>query len=280
MDEERKQGNYNSETICLPAFDKRKRNANYNFLDENGIVKKYMNGKNTYVDKGDVIIGKILTKSNKTGEEEVIDCSYVIKSGEEGYIDRVIDTITPNGYKMVKVIIRNQCIPEIGDKFASRAAQKGTLGMIYRQEDMPFTPDGITPDLIINSHCIPSRMTINVLLETVLGKSCAIEGTFGDATPFTSNSVNIADKLCDRLQKNGYQKQGWEELINGFTGEPIKARVFVGPTFYQRSFKVQVVLQNIASLQYSRQHFQIAGISCKSLILTYIRNNVRVLVNH
>jgi DNA-directed RNA polymerase subunit B' len=122
MDEERKQGNYNSETICLPAFDKRKRNANYNFLDENGIVKKYINGKNTYVDKGDVIIGKILTKSNKSGEEEVIDCSYVIKSGEEGYIDRVIDTITPNGYKMVKVIIRNQCIPEIGDKFASRAA--------------------------------------------------------------------------------------------------------------------------------------------------------------
>ena len=106
--------------------------------------------------------------------------------------------------------------------------------MIYRQEDMPFTPDGIAPDLIINSHCIPSRMTINVLLETVLGKSCAVEGTFGDATPFTSNSVDISDKLCDRLQKNGYNKNGWEELINGFTGEPIKARVFVGPTFYQR----------------------------------------------
>jgi DNA-directed RNA polymerase II subunit RPB2 len=106
--------------------------------------------------------------------------------------------------------------------------------MIYRQEDMPFTPDGIAPDLIINSHCIPSRMTINVLLETVLGKSCAVEGTFGDATPFTSNSVDISDKLCDRLQKNGFNKNGWEELINGFTGEPIKARVFVGPTFYQR----------------------------------------------
>lgn len=106
--------------------------------------------------------------------------------------------------------------------------------MIYAQEDMPFTPDGITPDLILNSHAIPSRMTINVLLETLLGKSCLLEGTFGDATPFTSNSVNIAEKLCERLQNNGYEKHGWEQLINGFTGEPLKAKVYFGPTFYQR----------------------------------------------
>ena len=591
MDEERKQ-NHNNEKICLPPFDKRKRHANYSFLDENGIVKKHINGKNVYVEKGDVIIGKILTKKyNKTDEEETVDCSYIIKSGEEGYIDKIIKTITPNGYQMIKVTIRNHCIPEIGDKFASfkegvcevltingwkpiekitledkvailednnvkyenpietyaynyngklyelksqqielsvthnhrmwikkrdnhsnykkefefmtadkcfgkrlkykknidnfkpenwigenftipefsvkmddwlvffgiwiaegwtegnstiiasnkhrvqkayekscenmgffinkdsennenfttrlngdivqtgrignkwciknkdltqymkqfsvgainkflpewvwnlnkdqcrllltslelgdgytsksnnrfyytsskslcdditrlalhagystncrvpegckagshattkdgreiistkdgwvitiiktkvepeinhshtntqqgqseewidyngkvyclsvrtgvflvrqngkpvwsgnsRAAQKGTVGMIYNQEDMPFTPDGICPDLLINSHCIPSRMTVNVLLETILGKSCLLEGTFGDSTPFTSNSVNIAEKLCDRLQENGYEKYGWEELINGFTGEPIKAKVF------------------------------------------------------
>ena len=78
------------------------------------------------------------------------------------------------------------------------------------------------------------RMTINVLLETLLGKSCLLEGTFGDATPFTSNSTNIAEKLCDRLQSNGYERHGWEELISGFTGEPIKAKIFTGPTFYQR----------------------------------------------
>jgi DNA-directed RNA polymerase II subunit RPB2 len=77
-------------------------------------------------------------------------------------------------------------------------------------------------------------MTINVLLETLLGKSCLLEGTFGDATPFTSNSTNIAEKLCDRLQSNGYERHGWEELISGFTGEPIKAKIFTGPTFYQR----------------------------------------------
>lgn len=106
--------------------------------------------------------------------------------------------------------------------------------MVYRQEDMPFTPDGITPDLILNAHALPSRMTINILLEAILGKSCLLEGTFGDATPFTSNSVNIAEELCDRLEKNGFERHGWEQLINGFTGEPIKAKIYMAPQYYQR----------------------------------------------
>ena len=152
--------------------------------------------------------------------------------------------------------------------------------MIYRQEDMPFTPDGIAPDLIINSHCIPSRMTINVLLETVLGKSCAVEGTFGDATPFTSNSVDISDKLCDRLQKNGFNKNGWEELINGFTGEPIKARVFVGPTFYQRSGRSKWYCKILLVYSIVGNIFKLREYLVKSLILTYIRNSIRVLANN
>ena len=122
VDEEKKQGTYNFETIGLPPIEKRKRNVNYSFLDENGIVKKRINGQSVYVDKGDVIIGKTLTKSNKNGEEEILDCSFIIKNGEEGFVDRVIETVTPNGYKMVKVVIRNKKMPEIGDKFASRAA--------------------------------------------------------------------------------------------------------------------------------------------------------------
>ncbi len=144
---------------------------------------------------------------------------------------------------------------------------------------MPFTPDGITPDLIINSHCIPSRMTINVLLETVLGKSCAVEGTFGDATPFTSNSVDISDKLCDRLQKNGFNKNGWEELINGFTGEPIKARVFTGPTFYQRSRRSKWYCKILLVYSIVGDIFKLREYLVKSLVLTYIRNSIRVLVN-
>ena len=155
-DEEKKQGTYNFETICLPPIEKRKRNANYSFLDDRGIIRKRNDsGANVYVEKGDVIIGKILTKSNKNGDEEVFDCSYTIKSGEEGFIDRVIETVTPNGYKMIKVTIRNQRIPEIGDKVASRSAQKGTICVILAQEDMPFTASGQTPDILINSLCIP-----------------------------------------------------------------------------------------------------------------------------
>jgi len=119
VDEEKKQGTYNYETICMPPVDKRKRNCNYSYLNETGIVQQRINGKATFVNKGDVIIGKTLTKSNKNGEEEIYDCSFIIKSGEEGYIDKVIETVTPNGYKMIKVTIRNQKIPEIGDKFAS-----------------------------------------------------------------------------------------------------------------------------------------------------------------
>lgn len=115
----------------------------------------------------------------------------------------------------------------------SRSAQKGTAGMIYRQEDMPFTPSGITPDIIMNPHAIPSRMTVNQLMETVLGKSCCMEGTFGDATPFTTSSVGIAEQLCDRLGMNGFERTGTEPLYNGMTGEYM-GEVFIGPVYYQR----------------------------------------------
>lgn len=118
MEEEKKQGTYSEDKICLPPFDKRKHNANYGFLDERGIIRQRINSKAVYVEKGDVIVGKVLIKSNKNSEAEMFDCSYVIKSGEEGFIDRFIETITPDGYKMIKVTIRNHRIPEIGDKVA------------------------------------------------------------------------------------------------------------------------------------------------------------------
>jgi DNA-directed RNA polymerase II subunit RPB2 len=249
-EEEKKEG-YITERIGIPPCANRKHDCNYGLLDENGIVYarhpkwvdkdgKTHGGDSVYVQKGDVIIGKVLVQSDKDGNEELNDCSYIIKKGDEGYIDRIFTTITPNGYKLVKVIIRKTRVPEIGDKFASRSAQKGTCGMVYRQEDMPFTSEGITPDIIINPHCIPSRMTINQLMETVLGKSCAMEGTFGDATPFTSSSIydedsnkTMAEKICDRLGMNGYQRNGNELLYNGMTGEKM-GMYFVGPVYYQR----------------------------------------------
>jgi DNA-directed RNA polymerase beta subunit len=233
-DEEKKSGTYSAQTIGLPPLDKRRKDANYGLLDERGIVRKRDSKGSTYVSKGDVVIGKILSKSNKSGETEYTDCSLIIKSGEEGYIDRIIETVTPNGYKLIKIIIRNQRIPEVGDKFASRAAQKGTCGMIYSQEDMPFTSEGIIPDIIINPNCIPSRMTVNQLMECILGKSCVMEGNFGDATPFTTNSTNISEQLCEKLSKTGFDRHGWEQMYNGMTGELIDSKIFIGPTYYQR----------------------------------------------
>lgn len=118
----------------------------------------------------------------------------------------------------------------------SRSAQKGTCGMTYPQEDMPFSPTtGLTPDIVINSHCIPSRMTINQLMECILGKTCALEGEFGDATPWKEeSSEKLANKLCENLAKTGFERHGTEELYNGMTGEPLEAKIFIGPTYYQR----------------------------------------------
>ena len=160
--------------------------------------------------------------------------SVVIKPGDEGTVHDVKILTTAKGYKLVKIIMRVEKIPEVGDKFASRAAQKGTCGMIFSQEDMPFSSEGITPDIIINPHCIPSRMTINQLLETILGKASVMEGKFADATPFSSSSINVTEGICDRLESLGYNRFGQENLFNPYTGEQIQAKIFMGPTYYQR----------------------------------------------
>lgn len=246
-DVENKTNMYTVETIGVPPRNSnhtikigepgyyRRKNGNYSLLDENGIVRKGITVK-----KGDIIIGKWLTKTTKSGDETKTDCSIAVKSGEDGVVDRIVTSTTPNGYKMVKVIMRKRRVPEIGDKFASRSAQKGTVGMTYRQEDMPWNAYGISPDIIINPHAIPSRMTVNQLMETVLGKACCIKGDYGDATPFTSDSVNNAGIICDLLkmacmkEDKGYDKTGWETLYSGFTGEPLKSKIFMGPTYYQR----------------------------------------------
>jgi DNA-directed RNA polymerase II subunit RPB2 len=235
--------NYHSETIEFPEPAIQRRELNYSYLDKKtGIIKHRIqvekNGKiynqEVRLKKGDVIIGKVVIEGDKNGGEKRVDGSYSIKLGEEGVVDKVITSTTPGGYTLVKVVIRTERIPEIGDKFAARSAQKGTCGMVMDQTDMPFTSEGIVPDIIINPHCIPSRMTIGQLLETVLGKCCAIDGGEGDATPFGSASVGIASKICDKLQSLGYDGTGEEEMYNGMTGEPLNARVFIGPTYYQR----------------------------------------------
>ena len=197
----------------------------YDKLAENGFVPK-----NTYVDGNDIIIGKVMPK--KQGVVKIYqDSSTCMKASDEGYIDLNYNNINCDGYNFCKVRIRNNRKPEIGDKLASRSAQKGTIGMIYNNEDMPFTKDGITPDIIMNPHAIPSRMTMAQLMECIMGKAACHIGSYGDATPFTSCSV---ESIASILEQSGMEKYGNEILYNGRTGEQIKTEIFIGPTYYQR----------------------------------------------
>ena len=227
--EERKKNSNSFDHICLPKIDIRKKNYNYQKLDSDGIIKI-----GEIVEERDIIVGLINSTVKKNGEEIQEDYSVTVKKNEVGIVDKVFITTTPDGYKLVKVKIRNLRIPEIGDKFASRHAQKGTCGMVFSQEDMPSTQDGITPDIIINPHCIPSRMTINFLLESLGGKSSVMNNSFRDCTAFSQNSINILSELESELAKFKYNKHGNEQMFCGFTGEKLKADIFLGPVYYQR----------------------------------------------
>lgn len=236
---EKKKCVYITETFCIPPLTNQKKSGeigafkrianNYSLLDESGIIK---NGSK--VKKGDVIIGKINTKHGKNGEEQKTDVSVMVKTGEDGIIDNIYINTTVDGQKIIKIIIRQLKIPEPGDKFAARSAQKGTCCIVYSQEDMPFTAQGIIPDIVINPHCITSRMTINQLLECVLGKYCALAGEYGNCTPFSLDNKNITKTISTNLLKYGFQGYGNEVLRNGMTGEVYECDIFIGPTFYQR----------------------------------------------
>lgn len=205
---------------------------NYSKIDTSGFVPE-----NTFVKSGDVIIGKCMPqKINQSFVSK--DNSITMKNNEIGYIDmscsnnKYFKNVSADGYNFCKIKIRNFRDPTIGDKLSSSHAQKGSIGIMYKQEDMPFTEEGLVPDIIINPHAIPSRMTIAQLIETIMGKACASMGTNGNATPFTSLSVtDIADVL---LNKCGLEPHGNEILYNSRTGEQMRTSIFIGPTYYQR----------------------------------------------
>jgi DNA-directed RNA polymerase II subunit RPB2 len=206
------------------------KSTSYDLLDENGFVKV-----GSYVKGGDVIIGKVvpLKNTNESGPK-FKDASTTISSSSSGYVDWVYVNRDSEGYQFSKVRIRSKRIPEIGDKMSSRFGQKGTIGMVYEQEDMPYTADGIVPDIIINPACIPSRMTLGQLIESVIGKAACVNGFECDATPFSSDCSTNADRLGKILENAGFKNDGEEEMFNGRNGNKFKSTIFIGPVFYQR----------------------------------------------
>ncbi len=197
----------------------------YDKLSDDGFVPT-----NTYVDNGDIIVGKVMPRK-MNGKITYQDNSISMKSNDDGYIDMNYTGTNSDGYKFCKIRIRKNRKPEVGDKVASRSAQKGSVGMVYDHKDMPFTKDGIVPDIIINPHAIPSRMTMAQLMECIMCKVGCFVGAHGDSTPFTDCTV---EDIAKNLEKTGLERYGNEIMYNGRTGEQIKTEIFIGPTYYQR----------------------------------------------
>jgi DNA-directed RNA polymerase II subunit RPB2 len=199
----------------------------YSKLDKNGFAQL-----NTKVKENNIIIGKLVPIKGKSSNKKFYKCaSTSIRPNESGYIDKVLVSRNGDGYKFVKIRVRSNRHPTIGDKFSSRHGQKGTVGIIYNQEDMPFSKDGLVPDIIMNPHAVPSRMTIGQIVECIMGKTGTILGKFGDATSFSEKNLN---NLGEILENYGFHRHGKEVLYNGRTGKQLKVSIYIGPTYYQR----------------------------------------------
>jgi DNA-directed RNA polymerase II subunit RPB2 len=236
-DEEKKnQSSGEEERFCKPdpAITKQMRHGNYNKLAADGFVPE-----NTFVNNDDILIGKVVPLRVPTGmvlpvgAKQHRDVSRTMRNNETGWVDKVFKNRNGEGYSFVKIRMRQDRVPEVGDKFSSRHGQKGTCGLILNPEDMPQTSTGIVPDLIINPHAIPSRMTIAQLMETLLGRLGCEMGCLGDGSPFNYNCS--ADKISKLLQDEyGLHPQSDEILYNGHNGRQMEVNIFMGPVFYQR----------------------------------------------
>jgi DNA-directed RNA polymerase beta subunit len=217
------------------------KNKNYEHLDADGFIKE-----GTYVPEGQevIIVGMLnvreVMKEYKNGvftdvKKEMIytDISLSTDNSLFGKVDKVYksDKIAGNDSTICKVRFLKIKKPEFGDKHCSRHGQKGVIGMVIPEENMPYTKDGIRPDIIINPHAIPSRMTIGHLVECIFAKLCCIEGVLGDASVFIPIEQ---ETIYSGLKENNFNKYGNEILYNGYTGQQIDTEIFIGPTYYFR----------------------------------------------
>jgi DNA-directed RNA polymerase II subunit RPB2 len=228
--DEDKKINGDEEVRCKPdpAKTKGMKFGNYEKVNAKGVMPE-----NTLVENRDIIIAKVvpINRNDPTKVLKFEDQSRAYRTQEESYIDRNFLERNGEGYCICKVKVRTLRKPVIGDKFSSRHGQKGTLGNIIPERDMPFTAQGLRPDIIINPHAIPSRMTIGQLKETLLGMVLVELGLFGDGTSFGELDI---ETIRRELFKLGYECNGNQLMYNGLTGEQIETSVFIGPAFYQR----------------------------------------------
>lgn len=221
-----------AEIRCRPDPSKTKgmKFGNYDKINSDGVVPE-----NMLIEDKDIIMSKIVPiKENRNDHMKTIkyeDYSLIHRTNEDVYIDKNYLNRNGDGYNLCKIKLRSLRVPNIGDKFSSRHGQKGTIGNIIPEEDMPYTQNGVKPDIIINPHAIPSRMTIAQLKETLLGKALLELGLFGDGTSF--EEFDIKDIRKHLLEVN-YECNGNELLYNGLTGEQMETSIFIGPCFYQR----------------------------------------------
>ncbi len=249
MDEERRYPGGQQDYFKLPAptIEGYKGEHSYSKLGEDGIVEPELE-----VDEGEVIIGKVSPPrfleeqtSFGVGEEKSRDNSVTLRSGENGIVDSVMFSETTGATRIIKVRIRSIKIPEIGDKFASRQSQKGVTALIVPQEDMPYTKDGLVPDMLLNPIGLPNRMTYGHILEMLGAKASSLKGATSDGTAFSEHGKERIDSYGSILEQYGFEKFGDEDFYDGRTGKKFAVQLFNGVVYYHRlwhmvSLKLQV----------------------------------------